>query len=233
MSSTGRGKEVDLDVDDMDFPLPSQPTFSNFQTQEAADPGGVRIGQSLGGMQVVSDASRFKDWVCLYPLYFDKSRSLNKGRKVSAALAIDSPHGRQLSMAVKEVGLNVCYEPNKSHPRDFFTPGRVRVQVFDTAGRPMRADVPNRKILCRKVAEKMAIVDAPRDKEPTLQDLIDSGAMPALPGVPPPQAPSTSAAASAASAAGSSSQGIEEPSPKQSKKSAKSAKKKGKGKNIV
>ncbi|KAJ2392265.1 signal recognition particle subunit, partial [Coemansia sp. RSA 2559] len=104
MSSTGRGKEADLDVDDMDFPLPAEPSFSRIQTEE--DPGGVRIGQGLGGMRVVSDASRFKDWVCLYPLYFDKSRSLNKGRKVPAVLAIDSPHGRQLSMAVKEVGLN-------------------------------------------------------------------------------------------------------------------------------
>ncbi|KAJ1667193.1 signal recognition particle subunit [Coemansia sp. RSA 1813] len=234
MSNTGRGKEVDFDVDDMDFPLPEEPGYSGMsgqldsiiQTEE--DPGGVRIGQGFGGMRVVSDASRFKDWVCLYPLYFDKSRSLNKGRKVPVSLAIESPHGRQLSMAVKEVGLNVCYEPNKSHPRDFFTPGRVRVQVFDAAGRPMRADVPNRKILCRRVAEKMALVDAPRDKEPTLQDLIDSGAMPALPGVPPPQATSSVATAEAST----SSQTVENSQPKQSKKSAK-AKKKGKGKNIV
>ncbi|KAJ2399832.1 hypothetical protein GGI23_002408, partial [Coemansia sp. RSA 2559] len=101
--------------------------------------------------------------------------------------------------------------------------------VFDAAGRPMRADVPNRKILCRRVAEKMASIDTPRDKEPTLQDLIDSGAMPALPGVPPPQAPSPS---SVEATAGTSSQAAEGSTSKHSKKSAK-GKKKGKGKNIV
>ncbi|KAJ1727479.1 signal recognition particle subunit [Coemansia sp. Benny D160-2] len=231
MSSTGRGKEVDFDVDDMDFPLPTEPGFGGGMAAERnAGGGGIRIGQGLGGMQVVNDAAQFKDWVCLYPLYFDKGRSLNRGRKVPATLAVDSPYGKQLSMAVKEAGFSVCYEPNKSHPRDFFTAGRVRVKLFDDAGRPMRSDVPNRKILCRRVAEKMASVDAPRDKEPTLQDLIDSGAMPALPGVPPPQQQQQQSSPGA----GLSSSMLtgETTPPKQSKKSAK-AKKKGKGKNIV
>ncbi|KAI8323881.1 signal recognition particle, SRP19 subunit, partial [Martensiomyces pterosporus] len=152
---------ADLDVDDMDFPLPDAPA-SNTPPVD-----GVRIGQSLGGMKIVSDASRFKTWICLYPLYFDKSRSIEQGRKVPKELAVESPHGRQLSMAVKEVGFNVCYEPNKSHPRDFFTPGRVRVQLFDDSGRPVRSDIQTRKKLMRYVAEKMAAVNAPRDKEPS------------------------------------------------------------------
>ncbi|KAJ2454661.1 signal recognition particle subunit [Coemansia sp. RSA 2336] len=194
-----------MDVDDMDFPLP--------EDAPAQPAEGIRIGQSLGGMKVVSDASQFKKWVCLYPIYFDKSLSLDKGRKVSLDLAVDSPFARQVSMAVKQVGLHVCLEPNKTHPRDFFRPGRVRVKLYDEQGRLMRSDIPDRKELMRRVAKMMPSVDAPRDKEPSLQDLIDQGALPALPGVPPP--------------------GIEEPSaaPKPAKKP--KSKKKGKAKTIV
>lgn len=204
-----------MDVDDMDFPLPQ------VEQQQPQQGGGVRIGQSLGGMKVVNDPSQFKSWICLYPLYFDNARSVEQGRKVPLSLAVESPHDRQLSMATKEAGFNVCYEPNKSHPRDFFTAGRVRVKLFDEQGRPMRGDVVNRKQLMKQVAEKMGQVNAPREKEPTLQDLIESGAMPALPGMPPmggaDNEPSPASAAST--------------STKASKKSKKKGK--GKAKNLV
>ncbi|KAI9505283.1 signal recognition particle subunit [Coemansia spiralis] len=162
MSAQGRGKQAELDVDDMDFPLPDAPeTYDN--------------------MRMVNDASQFKTWVCLYPLYFDKARSTRRGRKVALELAVESPHARQLSQAAKKAGFNVCYEPTKSHPRDFFTPGRVRVQLF-VSGRPFRQDVPDRRVLLKRVAELLDPT-VPREKEPTLQDLIDSGAMPQLPGM--------------------------------------------------
>ncbi|KAJ1950747.1 signal recognition particle subunit [Linderina macrospora] len=204
------GKIVDLDVDDMDFPLPEQPS-------RAFPAEGIRIGQSLGGVKFVNDESRFKRWVCLYPLYFDKARSVDQGRKVPKELAIDQPFARQIADAVKQVGFNVCYEPGKLHPRDFFNPGRVRVQLFDDEHRPMRNDIRTRKKLMRCVAEKMPFVQVEREKEPTLQDLIDSGAMPVLPGMPPPGAQE------------------EEPEPAVQAKTgkAKKNKKKGKAKHLV
>ncbi|KAJ2769603.1 signal recognition particle subunit [Coemansia nantahalensis] len=179
MSSKALGKApaMDVDVDDMDFPLPDAPA--------AAAPGGVRIGQSLGGMRTVTDSSQFKRWVCLYPVYFDRGRSLRDGRRVSQALAVDQPHGRQLAAAVKAAGFSVCLEPTKTHPRDFFTAGRVRVRLFDDAGRCVLPDVPSRKELIRRVARHMPLVDAPRDKEPDLKELIESGALPTLPGMGP------------------------------------------------
>ncbi|KAJ2781705.1 signal recognition particle subunit [Coemansia javaensis] len=214
MSSKAAGKAAELDVDDMDFPLPEAP----------AQAGGVRIGQSLGGMRVVSDASQFKRWVCLYPLYFDRGRSLRDGRRVPSALAVDAPHGRQVSMAAKEAGFSVCYEPNKTHPRDFFTPGRVRVQLFDAAGNCMRHDVRSRKQLLLRVAAKMPLVDAPRDKEPDLGELIASGALPTLPGMAPGMLD-----------AGSDDDDNDAPAagPAPGAKPAKKSKKKGKAKTVV
>ncbi|KAJ1863519.1 signal recognition particle subunit [Coemansia sp. RSA 1722] len=222
MAFRPESKIEELDVDDMDFPIPDERPSTPPPMAVPID--GIRIGQSLNNMQVVNDAARFKNWICLYPLYFDKSRSVEQGRKVPLSVAIFAPHGRQLSVAVKQAGFNVCYEPNKTHPSDFFNPGRARVQLFDDSGRPMQHGVDSRKKLMLAVAEKMAHVVMQRDKEATLQDLIDSGAMPMLPGMGPggmdmgddestPE-PSTSTSA------------------KTSKKSAKT-KKKGKGKNVV
>ncbi|KAJ1855394.1 signal recognition particle subunit [Coemansia sp. RSA 1822] len=166
---------TEMDVDDMDFPLPTEPS----------PPIGARIGQSLGNMQVVNDASRFKRWVCLYPLYFDSALSVGKGRKVPAKLAVPSPHARQISEAVKQCGLNVCLEPAKTHPRDFFRPGRVRVQLFMDGVVPVRSDIATRKQLMQRVAELLPSINMPRDKEPSLEDLIAQGALPSLPGMVP------------------------------------------------
>ncbi|KAJ1821831.1 signal recognition particle subunit [Coemansia sp. RSA 2675] len=220
----------ELDVDDMDFPLPEPPLIEPlvvpYSTPPVAKPEGIRPGQTFDGMKLVSDESVYKRWVCLYPLYFDKTRSVEKGRRVPLSIAVDSPHGRQMAVAVKEVGLNVCYEPNKSHPRDFFTPGRIRVQLFNDAGLPMRQDIRTRKELMRRVAITMDKVLVPRDREPTLQDLIDSGAMPMLPGMPPPSAQSPTLDSAVAEASGSGT------AAKTSKKAAKT-KKKGKAKQLV
>ncbi|KAJ2157173.1 signal recognition particle subunit [Coemansia sp. RSA 552] len=247
--SGGKATTVE-DVDDMDFPLPEPvrqpalPVPAPFEPApvpnaapggvglgQNADPGGVRIGQSYGGMRVVSDPGQFKRWICLYPLYFNRGVSVPKGRRVPLELAVADPHGRQLSMAVKEAGFNVCYEPNKRHPRDFFTPGRVRVKVFDDDGSPMNRDVTSRKELIMRVAAKMATVDAPRDKEPTLQDIIDSGALPALPGVPPPGMDSSPMIEDSSPVPSGSGAGTA--STKASKKAAKAKKKKGKNRPVV
>ncbi|KAJ2719149.1 signal recognition particle subunit [Coemansia sp. Benny D115] len=230
MSLTNRQTTIkELDVDDIDFPLPSDDEAPPTLIPSASPPiDGLRIGQSLRnpGMRTVNDASQFKSWICLYPIYFDKSRSVNQGRKVPLSVAIYAPHGKQLSIAVKQAGFNVCYEPGKTHPGDFFNPGRARVEMIRN-GKPAVEGVTSRKELMLVVAKQMAQVIAPRDKEPTLQDLIDSGAMPMLPGM----GPSSMAAGddddddNSGAAAGPSGT-----SAKQSKKAAKANKKKGRGK---
>ncbi|KAJ2419549.1 hypothetical protein GGF41_004592, partial [Coemansia sp. RSA 2531] len=72
----------ELDVDDMDFPLPEPPLIEPmvvpFTAPPVVKPEGIRLGQTLDGMKLVSDETRYKRWICLYPLYFDKSRSVEK-----------------------------------------------------------------------------------------------------------------------------------------------------------
>ena len=68
-----------------------------------------------------------KHYQCLYPVYFDKTRSRAEGRKVGSELAVENPLAREIVDAVQMLGLHVGLEPEKLHPKDWANPGRVRV----------------------------------------------------------------------------------------------------------
>lgn len=90
------------------------------------------------------DASAYKSYQCLYPVYFDASRSRRGGRRVSAALAVPNPLARALVDACAALQLKTVFEPGKTHPRDWANPGRVRVLL---------GAVPNKFVLYVKVGE--------------------------------------------------------------------------------
>lgn len=78
---------------------------------------------------------RTKNYQCIYPLYFDISRSREQGRRVKKSAAVSNPLARELVDALQHigntlnVGLQVVFEPTKTHPKDWANPGRVRVLV--------------------------------------------------------------------------------------------------------
>lgn len=75
------------------------------------------------------DPELSKDWQCLYPVYFDASRSRVEGRRVGKKQAVHNPLAREIVDAVQALGLKVMFEPGKIHPKDWSNPGRVRVAV--------------------------------------------------------------------------------------------------------
>lgn len=84
-----------------------------------------------------------KHYQCLYPVYFDKSRSRAQGRKVSSELAVENPLAREIVDAVQQLGLAVGFEPEKLHPKDWANPGRVRVMVKNETGTLAQPDIKN------------------------------------------------------------------------------------------
>lgn len=78
---------------------------------------------------------RSKNYQCLYPVYFDKTRSREEGRRVKKEDAVANPLARDIVEAVQAVGqavgvvFQVVFEPSKCHPKDWANPGRVRVLV--------------------------------------------------------------------------------------------------------
>jgi signal recognition particle subunit SRP19 len=84
-----------------------------------------------------------KHFQCLYPVYFDKTRSRAEGRKVGTELAIENPLARDIVDAVQMLGLNVGFEPEKLHPKDWANPGRVRVMLKDEDGNLVNPKIKN------------------------------------------------------------------------------------------
>ncbi|KIW86818.1 uncharacterized protein Z519_12604 [Cladophialophora bantiana CBS 173.52] len=76
-----------------------------------------------------------KRFQTLYPVYFDSTRSKKQGRRVSSQLAIPNPLAWQVLCAVRfAVGENVfrmAFEPEKTHPKDWANPGRVKLLLKD------------------------------------------------------------------------------------------------------
>lgn len=80
---------------------------------------------------------------CLYPVYFDKTRSRAEGRKVGTELAVENPLAREIVDAVQLLGLHVGLEPEKLHPKDWANPGRVRVLLKNESGKLVNPRIKN------------------------------------------------------------------------------------------
>jgi signal recognition particle subunit SRP19 len=81
-----------------------------------------------------ADHSVYADFQCLYPVYFDASRSRAEGRRVSADLAVRNPLAREIANACSRLRLPTLLEPEKIHPKDWANPGRVKVGLRKAPG---------------------------------------------------------------------------------------------------
>nr|POF24012.1 signal recognition particle sec65 subunit [Quercus suber] len=76
-----------------------------------------------------------KAFQCLYPVYFDSTRSREQGRRVKKANAVPNPLARDIVDALQHIGkvhnipFQVVLEPVKTHPKDWANPGRIKVLV--------------------------------------------------------------------------------------------------------
>ncbi|OJD34571.1 signal recognition particle protein [Diplodia corticola] len=119
-----------------------------------------------------------KSWQCIYPVYFDASRTHAEGRRVSKELAVPNPLARELVDAVAALGLTqVVFEPGKTHPKDWSNPGRVRVLIKKEGGVPVHPNVKNKHHLYNLVAAYLK-------EHPTTED---SPMRLRIAGVPPPK----------------------------------------------
>jgi len=97
------------------------------------------------------DTSKSKRWICLYPVYFDASKSRAEGRRVGKAQAVDNPLARTIAGAAAQNGLKVVFEPANIHPKDWSNPGRVRVELKSEDGKLIAAHIKNSTIVPLKV----------------------------------------------------------------------------------
>lgn len=93
-----------------------------------------------------TDRDKSKHYQCLYPIYFDKARSRAEGRRIGQELAVENPLAREIADAAANLGLRTVFEPDKTHPKDWSNPGRVRV-LLKHEGKLMDDDVKNKHYL--------------------------------------------------------------------------------------
>jgi signal recognition particle subunit SRP19 len=115
------------------FPDPPRPAANliNPSNIPSTSNSGANFGNPLGGTQFKNavDEKKYKDFQCIYPIYFDKNRSRNEGRRVGIEGAVENPLARSIVDACGRLRLETLFEPAKCHPKDWGNPGRVKVKV--------------------------------------------------------------------------------------------------------
>ncbi|CAG8502673.1 391_t:CDS:2 [Scutellospora calospora] len=146
-------------------------------TQMEDDPPDFELPDVPPFTKIATDDSAYKTWVCLYPVYFDSTKSHQEGRKVIRELAVPNPLAKDLAESVKTLGLSCVFEPRKTHPRNWANPGRVRVQLFNDQKIPFNSNIPTRKELIKQVASVMSEIQKnnPQQFPPSHSPAVSSG----------------------------------------------------------
>ncbi|TFY63379.1 hypothetical protein EVG20_g6347 [Dentipellis fragilis] len=168
----------------------------------AAGPASTHIQ----GPPSVTDITPYKKWTCIYPIYIDAKQPYGTGtRRISRSKSIWFPLSKDIAEASNRLGLGTLHEVNKSHPRDWENPGRVRVQ-WKKEGRLVNPSIRTSACLCSPHLTTLIFSLCSRPKPPYTYPT------PAAPPHPPKPAKSKSAP-SKASAKGKSSGGNGGPKP--------------------
>ncbi|KAF1844367.1 SRP19-domain-containing protein [Cucurbitaria berberidis CBS 394.84] len=127
----------EMDIDDVTSLIqPSNLPSSSSMPSQLLQPQSPAIKTS-------TDRERSKHYQCLYPIYFDKARSRAEGRRVGQELAVENPLAREMADAAANLGLRTVFEPDKTHPKDWSNPGRVRV-LLKHEGKLLDDDIKNK-----------------------------------------------------------------------------------------
>lgn len=139
--------------------------------------------QAQRSAQADADRERSQHWQCLYPIYFDSGRSRAEGRRVGKEQAVPNPLAREIVDAVAQLGLNVVFEPGKTHPKDWSNPGRVRVHIKQD-GKSVARNVKNKHHLYSLVSDYLR--QHPTTPETPMRLQIRGLPAPTKPNDPPP-----------------------------------------------
>ncbi|KPM34627.1 hypothetical protein AK830_g11946 [Neonectria ditissima] len=167
VSDSDLGSDPDeADIDDFDetdimrrIPEPAslRPAAASASASSSDPPPSLGAASQMGGqpptaaLNQAADRAAYADFQCLYPVYFDASRSRAEGRRVPVSLAVRDPLAREIANACSRLRLPTLFEPEKVHPKDWANPGRVKVGLKKAPGA-----AKNKHHLYRLVAEHLA-----------------------------------------------------------------------------
>jgi len=139
----------EMDIDDFDDG-PIRPAIPKPTPQSIINPANIPMqSRSPIAPQMTAQQNKeaSKKWQCVYPVYFDKTRTRDEGRRIAKELAVENPLAREMAESIARMGLNVVFEPTKTHPKDWSNPGRCRVLVKED-GKAVNSKVSNSMCEC-------------------------------------------------------------------------------------
>ncbi|KAH8101801.1 signal recognition particle SRP19 subunit [Cristinia sonorae] len=169
--------------DDTDLPLPSKPlpntgtrgplleAIDSDSDNDDDDEGAPELLRPQGqagpaspafkereGRNVVTDITPYKKWTCVYPIYIDAKRSYGTGeRRIARGKSVWWPLSKDIAEATNRLGLGTLHEANKSHPRDWENPGRVRVQ-WRKDGKLVNPAIKTKKQLLEMISFQIQLI---------------------------------------------------------------------------
>lgn len=146
-----------VDSDILRAVAPKQPAAAaapQQQQQQAPSPSSLFPGTTAPPPGSGIQQSDVAGYQCLYPIYFDASRTRAEGRRVPAHLAVKNPLAREIATACAALRVSPVFEAMKTHPQDWANPGRVRVNIKDPSN-PYLKNVKNKHHLYILVAEHL------------------------------------------------------------------------------
>ncbi|CAF0867041.1 unnamed protein product [Brachionus calyciflorus] len=99
-----------------------------------------------------SDKAR---WICFYPSYINNKRTVSEGRKIPMKSAVENPTLSEIKDVLLNAGFSIELE-NKVFPRElnkYDNRGRIRVQLRNDDGTPVKSDFKDRESIFLYVAE--------------------------------------------------------------------------------
>ncbi len=69
-----------------------------------------------------------RDYIILWPSYFDLSKTRNNGRRLPKRYCVDKPSLSELEEAIKSLGFEVTIEKDRAYPRSWWESGRIIIK---------------------------------------------------------------------------------------------------------
>lgn len=114
-----------------------------------------------------TDPSNPERWVIVYPSYINSKKTIVEGRRISKEKACENPTVNEIRDVCQSQGLN-CKIENKQYPRDSakdaLCKGRVRVQLKNSDGTPVKEAFSTKKALFLFVAEMVPKLKSRQNK---------------------------------------------------------------------
>lgn len=92
-------------------------------------------------------------WNVFYPLYIDSNFSREQGRKTLLTHSTKSPNLQDVFKIFRDLGIECLAQPNKRHPADFFSQGRIKYRLKNEEGQFYNQEIKTRRMLIKKIGQ--------------------------------------------------------------------------------